>query len=148
MLHLCMHLASVIYQLSVISMEIKYVTRFEKLYLKHCVSGKKRRLHAIRLCIYSSSMHQPLNEYLTELPASLNSFLLVQPIPQALPQGWRVEGGGGGSRKVTGRGYVNTENSQMASIGVIFSSIYHKKQLKSMGKLRKSCHFGELYIAS
>ena len=96
---------------------------------------------------YSSSMHQLLNEYLTELPTSLNSILLGVANTTSTPIG--VEGGGGGSRKVTGRGYVNTENSQMTSIGVIFSSIYHKKQLKSMGKLiSKSCHFGELYIAS
>ena len=34
-----------------------------------------------------------------------------------------------GSHKVVGKGYVNTENSQMASIGAIFTSTYHTKQL-------------------
>ena len=28
-----------------------------------------------------------------------------------------------------GKGYINAENSQMASIGIIFCSSYHKKQL-------------------
>ena len=35
----------------------------------------------------------------------------------------------GGSHEVMGRGYVSTENSQMAYIGVIFSPTYHTKQL-------------------
>ena len=35
-----------------------------------------------------------------------------------------------GSHKVVGKGYINTENSQMASIGAIFASTYHTKQLK------------------
>ena len=34
-----------------------------------------------------------------------------------------------GSRKVAGKGYVFTKTSQMASIGVIFTSTYHTKQL-------------------
>ena len=34
-----------------------------------------------------------------------------------------------GSHEVAGKGYVNTKNSKMASIGAIFSSIYHTKQL-------------------
>ena len=62
-----------------------------------------------------------------ELPAILDSFLLAYPIPQALLQRWRV--GVVGSHEVVNKGYVNTENSQMASIGVIFSSTYHTKQL-------------------
>ena len=34
-----------------------------------------------------------------------------------------------GSHKVAGKGYVFTKTSQMASIGVIFTSTYHAKQL-------------------
>ena len=34
-----------------------------------------------------------------------------------------------GSHKVVGKGYVFTKTSQMASIGVIFTSTYHTKQL-------------------
>ena len=34
-----------------------------------------------------------------------------------------------GSHKVAGKGYINTENSQMAYIGAIFSSTYQTKQL-------------------
>ena len=37
--------------------------------------------------------------------------------------------GGGGSHEVAGKGYVLTKTSQMASIGVIFTSTYHTKQL-------------------
>ena len=33
------------------------------------------------------------------------------------------------SHKVAGKGYVFTKTNQMASIGVIFTSTYHKKQL-------------------
>ena len=33
------------------------------------------------------------------------------------------------SHKVVGKGYVYTQNNQMASIGVIFTSTYHIKQL-------------------
>ena len=51
-------------------------------------------------------------------------------------EGWkggRVEGwkGGGwvGSHEVAGKGYVFTKTSQMASIRVIFTSIYHTQQL-------------------
>ena len=36
---------------------------------------------------------------------------------------------GKGSHEVVGKGYVFTKTSQMASIGVIFTSIYHTKQL-------------------
>ena len=34
-----------------------------------------------------------------------------------------------GSHKVVGKGYILTKNNQMASIGAIFTSTYHKKQL-------------------
>ena len=34
-----------------------------------------------------------------------------------------------GSHEVAGKTYVNSENSQMASIGAIFTSTYHIKQL-------------------
>ena len=34
-----------------------------------------------------------------------------------------------GSHEVAGKGYVFTKTSQMASIGVIFTSTYHTKQL-------------------
>ena len=35
---------------------------------------------------------------------------------------------GVGSHKVMGKGYVNTENNQMASIGAMFNYTYHTKQ--------------------
>ena len=34
-----------------------------------------------------------------------------------------------GSHEMMGKGYVNAENTQMASIGIIFCSTYHTKQL-------------------
>ena len=42
--------------------------------------------------------------------------------------GWEGEGWVG-SHEVTGKGYVFTKTSQMAFIGVIFTSTYHTKQL-------------------
>ena len=41
-----------------------------------------------------------------------------------LQGGWEV-----GSHEVAGKGYVFTKTSQMASIGAIFTSTYHTKQL-------------------
>ena len=38
-------------------------------------------------------------------------------------------GGGAGSHEVTDKGYVFVKTSQMASIGAIFTSTYHTKQL-------------------
>ena len=32
---------------------------------------------------------------------------------------------------MVGKGYVHTENSQMASVGTIFSFTYHKKQVNA-----------------
>ena len=42
--------------------------------------------------------------------------------------GWEGEGQAG-SHKVAGKGYINTENSQIVSIGAIYTSTYHTKQL-------------------
>ena len=41
--------------------------------------------------------------------------------------GW--VGGWEGSYRVAGKGYVFTKTSQMASIGIIFTSTYHTRQL-------------------
>ena len=61
--------------------------------------GKENRCsHAIchgSVAIHSRSIHKLLNEYLTELPAILDSFLLATPTLQALLKGWNV----GGSRE-------------------------------------------------
>ena len=52
--------------------------------------------------------------------------MVILPIPVALLQGgrWLM-----GSHKVEGKGYIFTKTSQMASIGAIFVSTYHTKQL-------------------
>ena len=42
------------------------------------------------------------------------------------------------SHEVAGKGYVFTKTSQMASIGVIFTSIYHTKQLNPWPNLSAS----------
>ena len=44
-----------------------------------------------------------------------------------------------GSHEVAGIGYVFTKTSQMASIGVIFTSTYHKKQLNPWPNSSASC---------
>ena len=50
--------------------------------------------------------------------------------PNILQISYRVIGQGWtGSHKVVGKGYVFTKNSQMASIGAIFTSTYQTKQL-------------------
>ena len=46
-------------------------------------------------------------------------------MPQTLLYGWRVVG----RHKVASKSYVNIENSQIASVGEIFTSKYHTKQL-------------------
>ena len=51
------------------------------------------------------------------------------------PIWWKVGGRWPvGSHKVAGKGYVNTENSQRVSIGDIFTSTYHTKQLNPWPK--------------
>ena len=44
-----------------------------------------------------------------------------------------------GSHKVVGKGFVNTEDSQILSFGAIFSSTYHTKQLNSWLSSTASC---------
>ena len=54
------------------------------------------------------------------------------------PAGW--EGGGWpGSHKVVGKGYIFTKTSQMASLGAIFTSTYHTKQLNPWPNSSASC---------
>ena len=43
------------------------------------------------------------------------------------------------NHKVVGKGYINTENSQVASIGAIFTSTYHTKQLNPWPNSSASC---------
>ena len=94
-------------------------SRYMVLYL-----GEENRcfctIHHDSIAIHSQSIYRLLNRQ----PANSDSFSLMQPVPQALLQGWRV-----GSHKVAGKGYINTENSQIISIGAIFNSTYHTKQL-------------------
>ena len=49
--------------------------------------------------------------------------------------GW----GWAGSHKVTGKGYIQTENSQMTSTGSISTSTYHTKQLNPWPNSKASC---------
>ena len=80
------------------------------------------------IAIYNLSIHQLLGEWLAEYPAILDSFFTGVANISSTPTGW--EGGGWvGSHKVAGKGYVFTKTSQMASIGVIFTSTYRTKQL-------------------
>ena len=69
-------------------------------------------------------MHQLLNGWLAELHAILDSFCWWANT-SSTPIG--VEGVGWWRATVAGKGYVNTENNQMASIGDIFTSAYHTK---------------------
>ena len=58
----------------------------------------------------------------------LDSFFTGLANTSSTPTGW--EGGVWvGSDEVAGKGYVFTKTSQMATIGVIFTSTYHTKQL-------------------
>ena len=50
-------------------------------------------------------------------------------------EGW----GQVGSHKVAGKGYVFTKTSQMASIGAIFTSTYHTKQLTTWPNSSARC---------
>ena len=44
-----------------------------------------------------------------------------------------------GSHEVAGKGYVFTKTSQMASIGIIFTSTYHRKHLNPWPNSSASC---------
>ena len=53
---------------------------------------------------------------------------------------YRVEGWGwAGSHEVVGKGYVFTKNSQMTSIGAIFTPTCHTKQLNPWTNLSANC---------
>ena len=74
------------------------------------------------------STHQLLGVKLAEFPAILDSYFTDVANTSSIPTGW--EGGKWvGSHKVADKGYDFTKISQMASIGVIFTSTYHTKQL-------------------
>ena len=72
-------------------------------------------IHHYSIAIHSLSTYQLLNQYLAELPAILDIF---PDIASATTTTLVVLG----NHKVVGKGYVNTENSQIASISVSFSS--------------------------
>ena len=72
-------------------------------------------IHHYSIAIHSLSTHQLLNQYLAELPAILDIF---PGIANATTTTLVVVE----NHKVVGNGYVNTENSQIASISVSFSS--------------------------
>ena len=75
-------------------------------------------------------MHQLLNGQLANSLTFQIVFYWGTAIPLALLQG----GGWVGSHEVAGKDYIFTKNSQMAFIGVIFPSTYHKVA-KSTAKL-------------
>ena len=72
-----------------------------------------------------------LNGQLAELPAILDSLLTGIANTTSTPIGVEVEGWWVvRSHKVAGKGYVNTENGQIAFTGVILcTSTYYTKQL-------------------
>ena len=83
---------------------------------------------------------------LAEFPAILDSFFTGVANISSTPAGW--EGGGWvGSHEVAGKGYVFTKTNQMASIGVIFTSTYHTKQLNPWPNSSASRACGELQPA-
>ena len=53
-----------------------------------------------------------------------------------------------GSHKVAGKGYVNTEDSQMAFIGAIFSSTYLTKQLNLWSNSLTSCMVNQSQLSA
>ena len=80
---------------------------------------ENRYLHAIHhnfIAIYCLTMHQPLNGWLAKLPAILE---YLNGIANSTSTLIRVEAG---SHKVAGKGYINTENSQMYQL-VPFSAL-------------------------
>ena len=78
--------------------------------------------------IQGNSLCLLYTEQLAELPAILDSFFAGVANATSTPIVW--EGGGqAGSQEVMGKGYVFTKNSQMTSIGIIFITTCHTKQL-------------------
>ena len=78
------------------------------------------QLFRVNHCIYCT-----LDSQLAGFPAILDSLFTDT---TSTPIGW--EGGGSvWSHEVAGKGFVFTKNSQMTSIGAIFTSTCHTKQL-------------------
>ena len=95
--------------------------------------------------MYNLFIHQVLSEPLPELPATLDRFTGIANT-SSTPIG-REGGEWAGTYIVARKGYVYTENSQMASIGAIFNSTYvSHKAAKSLAMLiSQLC--GELHPA-
>ena len=76
----------------------------------------------------SLSIHQLLSRWLAELPISLDSFYWHSQYHQHFfRMGGRESERWADSHKVVGKECIDTENSQMVSIGDIFTSTYHTK---------------------
>ena len=95
------------------------------------------------IAIYNLSFHQLLSEHLAELLTILEFcywrrfFTSIANITSTLT-GW--EGvRWAHSHQVAGKGYVFTKISQMATIGAIFTFIYHTKRLNPWPNSSASC---------
>ena len=139
--------------------QLSYVTRFEKTqlphmivniykyhfnHMKYCNLGRKRDTRMTFATFYDLSINQLLNEQLAEFSTILDSFQWCSQYHQHC---YRVGGWGWvGNHEVIGKGCVNTENSQMASIGTIFTSTYHTKQLNpwSNSSASRVVNYGQL----
>ena len=103
--------------------------------MKYCILGSKTdacvQFTTILLAIHSLSMHQLSNEQQTKLPIILDSFYWHSYYHKhSYMQVWRVRVVE--NHEVPSKGYLNTKNRQMASIGTIFSS---QKAAKFMTKV-------------
>ena len=81
------------------------------------------------IAIYNLSTHQLWGEF----PAILDSCFTGVANISSTPTGWE------GSHKVASKGCVFTKTSQMASIGVIFTTTYHTKQFNPWPNSSASC---------
>ena len=105
--------------------------------MKYCILGRKTdaTCNSLQFCSYSYIVNTPIAEWIASwIVAFLDSFC------------WRSQyhkhsysGGGDGSHKVVGKGYIKTENSWVVSIGAIFAFHISHKAAKSMSNSSAGC---------
>ena len=95
---------------------------FISMYLENDQSCLHMFLHRL-ITNQSNSLYLLYTGQLAAFPAILDSFLLAQPIPLALLQG--------GSGQEASKWHVKAKNSQISSIGTIFTSTCHAMQLNT-----------------
>ena len=93
-----------------------YVTGFEKSHVSSTIIIRNTDFNYLKYC----NSVRKTNRCLHEL---CHNSIAIYSLTTSTRTGWI------GNHEVAGKGYINTENSQMVSVGAIYTFTYHTKQL-------------------